>query len=360
MAYETLVEAIYAAGALPELWPDLLEEIAGHFDARGGMIIWTNPDRQERISSPGIAAVAQDFFEQGWGERNSRISRYLARPPYAGFLTDLDLHSEEELRTLPIYRDFLVPRGADAGAATLVQGVGDDSFAITVEGFAGHDEARAALTALDALRPHLARAATLSGRLQLEQSRAAVAALDLVGTAAAMIDLAGRVLIANARFQDAIGKLFLDQRQRLRLTDAASDRLLSTAIDRLLHERQGSSIPIRSAGEAPAVLHIVPVRGDARDLFARSAGFVLLADPADRSLPDADLLRALFDLTPAEARVARSIAEGPGVKGVARESGLSVETVRSHLKAVFQKTGTRRQSELSALLARYRGGIARD
>ncbi len=353
MSDELLIDAIYEAGALPEHWPHLLERIAKRFDAKGGNIIGSNPHWQIQVSSPGIAEVTRQFFEQGWNEQNSRISRYVARPPYAGFMTDLDLHSEGELQTLPMYRDFLVPLGADAGAATLVQGVGNDNLAITIEGFPGHAEARAALGALDLLRPHLARAATLSGRLQLEKARAAIAALDLIGTSAATLDLSGRVQIANQRFQDGIGALFLDRRQRLHLADEQSDRLLGSALEKLLRHREGSSIPVRLAQGLPAVLHILPVRGDARDIFANSAGFALLADPSDRSLPDADLLQHLFDLTPAEARIARTIAEGAGVRNVAGASGLSPETVRSHLKAVFQKTGTSRQSELSALLNRY-------
>ncbi len=350
---DTLVDAIYEAGAIPELWPSVLDKLADLVGARGGNIICARPGGQQiRASSPRIEQVAREFEARGWGARNSRLDRYLARPPHAGFLTDSDLHSEEELRTLPVYAEFLVPRGAAAGAATLVRGAMDDALAITMEGFADHAGSRAAVPMLDALRPHLARAATLSGRLAMERARAAVEALAMIGTPAAMLDTQGRLLIANALFEPAIGKSVLDLRSRLKLLDARSDKGFSEALARLLAKQEGSSIAI-DLGSRRAAMHLLPVRGHARDIFSSATGLLIFSDAADGRLPQQDLLQALFDLTPSEARIAREIAQGSGITAVAAAAGLSRETVRSHLKAVFEKTNTRRQSELAMLLPRY-------
>ena len=57
-------------------------------------------------------------------------------------------------------------------------------------------------------------------------------------------------------------------------------------------------------------------------------------------------------LTPAEARVACAVAEGRDLKSLAERESVSVETVRAQLKAVFRKTGTRRQNELAARILR--------
>jgi DNA-binding CsgD family transcriptional regulator len=59
----------------------------------------------------------------------------------------------------------------------------------------------------------------------------------------------------------------------------------------------------------------------------------------------------LFDLTPAEARVARGISEAQTVDTVADALGVSRETVRTQLKAVLAKTGVAKQTELVNLLA---------
>jgi len=63
----------------------------------------------------------------------------------------------------------------------------------------------------------------------------------------------------------------------------------------------------------------------------------------------------LFDLTPAEARVARSLASGKTVEDIAADGGVSLSTVRTHVRGVLAKTGCDRQIEVVALLA----GIAR-
>jgi DNA-binding CsgD family transcriptional regulator len=62
-----------------------------------------------------------------------------------------------------------------------------------------------------------------------------------------------------------------------------------------------------------------------------------------------------FDLTPAEARLAAHLASGATLQAVAERLGISKETARNQLKMVFAKTGTNRQAQLVALLARLPG-----
>jgi len=56
-----------------------------------------------------------------------------------------------------------------------------------------------------------------------------------------------------------------------------------------------------------------------------------------------------FGLTPAEVRLASVIAAGGRLGDYAAQQGVSLGTVRTHLKAVFAKTGVHRQSELVRL-----------
>jgi DNA-binding CsgD family transcriptional regulator len=69
-------------------------------------------------------------------------------------------------------------------------------------------------------------------------------------------------------------------------------------------------------------------------------------------MPDrrTDVLRALYGLTAAEARVAISVIAGAGIIGAATTLAISPNTVKSHLARVFDKTGARSQSELATLL----------
>jgi len=63
-------------------------------------------------------------------------------------------------------------------------------------------------------------------------------------------------------------------------------------------------------------------------------------------------LGTLFGLTAAEARLAVTLMEGRSLSEASEVRGLSRETVKSQLSAIFSKTDTKRQGELIRLLAR--------
>jgi DNA-binding CsgD family transcriptional regulator len=62
-------------------------------------------------------------------------------------------------------------------------------------------------------------------------------------------------------------------------------------------------------------------------------------------------LRDLHGLTEAEAKVASALFMGRSTKEAALSLGISVNTVKAHLKGIFRKCGVRSQAELSQLLA---------
>ena len=66
--------------------------------------------------------------------------------------------------------------------------------------------------------------------------------------------------------------------------------------------------------------------------------------------PDMPLLRALFDLSPAEAKLAAALASGMTLKEAAAGARIQINTARSYLDSIFRKTGTHQQSQLVALL----------
>ena len=66
--------------------------------------------------------------------------------------------------------------------------------------------------------------------------------------------------------------------------------------------------------------------------------------------PPVELVQSLFDLTPAEARVARSLAAGKSVDDIAADGGTSANTIRTQVRGVLEKTGCKRQVDIVALL----------
>lgn len=67
-------------------------------------------------------------------------------------------------------------------------------------------------------------------------------------------------------------------------------------------------------------------------------------------VPSPSILTGLFDLTPAEMRLASSLARGLSLMDAAQAGGVKFSTARSYLERIFRKTGTNQQGQLIALL----------
>jgi DNA-binding CsgD family transcriptional regulator len=175
-----------------------------------------------------------------------------------------------------------------------------------------------------------------------------------MGIPALVFDDKGKVLAANALIE-AIGSAVRWRAfDRVALKDKAADALLHEAI--AVSSAEGPtgirSFPVHDIdAEQIMVAHVIPVRLSARDVFVLASGVLALTPVTAPEAPPVELVQSLFDLTPAEARVARQLAAGQTVEAIATDSGVSVTTVRTHVRGVLEKTGCHRQGEVVALLS---------
>jgi len=77
---------------------------------------------------------------------------------------------------------------------------------------------------------------------------------------------------------------------------------------------------------------------------------VIVTRPGAHEEPDIHPLAELFSLTPVETRLICQLLKGLNLQEAARALQLKVQTVRTYLKLIFQKTGTHRQVELVQLM----------
>ncbi len=59
-----------------------------------------------------------------------------------------------------------------------------------------------------------------------------------------------------------------------------------------------------------------------------------------------DVLHQVYNLTPAESRVVSKLLDNPDVEAAADALHISISTIRTHLKHIYRKTDTNRQSAL--------------
>jgi len=357
-----LLDDIYEAGAVPELWPKALASLTERIRASGALVLSAQANGDAKwMASPAFAQVAADYFASGLHTGNERTRRLLAKQ-HSGFITDSDVFQPGEELADPAFQQFWLPRGLGWGAATIIPVPSGETLIFHVERrrVDGPVE-RELVDLLDGLRPHLARAALFSARLGLEHARSMARAMELVGLPCAVLRGNGKMLAANAQFLAMIPDLVEDRLDRLHIVDAAADRLLADALSGLSLTKEPAhvnSIPLKARSERlPHVLHLLPIRGAANDFFS-SATSLLIVNPIDRTaVPTAEVIQGLFDLTPTEARVARGIAQGQRIEELAIKSGVSRETIRNHVKAVLAKTGLSRQQDLVSLLAGVNVGM---
>lgn len=82
---------------------------------------------------------------------------------------------------------------------------------------------------------------------------------------------------------------------------------------------------------------------------------IFIQDPAAIPPFPGEAFGRLCGLTNAELRVVLALAPGIGLQKIANEQGVALNTIRTHLKLVFQKTYTCRQADLVALILRIAG-----
>ena len=351
---EKLIDRIYECSVVPELWPDVLDELALLTDSTGGMLFsarkavnWT--------ASENVFDAFETYVKDGWlGKCPRRMCMIEKSQPT--FFVEQDFWSEEELANNPFYRDFFHPRGLGWSAGTLLQMPTGDNIVFSIERQLDQGPIeRNHVERLNELRPHLLRSAFVSARLGLQRAQGAGETLARFGLPALVLDADGKFVEANERADTIADHIkFKAPDRRVAFADRRAGAFLTSALERLdgVSATDSLSFPIRNEdGHAIFVGHVMPVKLAAHDIFANSYA-LLFFTPLDRTrAPSKDLMRSLFDMTVAETRIAKGLVKGQTLTEIASDGGVSITTVRSQFSSILEKTGCSRQAELVGLLA---------
>ncbi len=352
-----LIDRIYECAFAPECWPGVLDELTAIADAKYGTLFAANTKVSRWTGTTNNHKHMKWFSERDILARSRLFSRAIAAR-HAGFVSDYGIFTDEEMEKDPWYTEALWPIGAGWTAGFAIPAPTGDTI------YLGFARARTrgpiepdVIRTLDTFRPHLARSALMSARLQLERARIASETLEAIGLPALVFDERGKVLAANPLIEALTEHVRWRAHDHISLKDSDADALFQQAIATLNVESTPSTRSFAVRGlerNAALVAHVVPLRRTARDIFLRCAGVLVLTPVTLPHAPPVELVQSLFDLTPAEARVARDLTAGQTVEEIASSGSISVNTVRSHVRGLLEKTGCRRQVEAVALL----GGIS--
>lgn len=201
---------------------------------------------------------------------------------------------------------------------------------------------------LDALLPHIAKIIRL--RSLIEKISASATTADLV---------LNRLPIGVITFStnSSLPTLNLVADQLIRTAPTLLSHLQKLAASKFNHCRRVNRQPnIAQFIELPDPLnemfHFV-VMADVPTSQPGSAALTFFVVTSNRHIPmDIGALQQLFQLTYAEARIASLIVNGNHIGQIAETLAISLNTVRTHLRHIFEKTNVERQADLIHLLLR--------
>lgn len=212
--------------------------------------------------------------------------------------------------------------------------------------------------------PHLERSIKLHMQLnRIETERNLYAgAVDQLAVGTIILDEDGKVLqtnrVAERLLQDKDGlKLVNDGLQVGNPRDTQEFRRL---VKQALHSQRSNMPSVvealrvqRASGKADLGIIVRSVPLSAWNEGTQCPSVVIfISDPEQESSAPQEIVKALFDLTPAEAQLAMLLANGLTLDEASDALGISRNTARAHLRSTFSKTGVTRQTMLVRLILR--------
>lgn len=212
--------------------------------------------------------------------------------------------------------------------------------------------------------PHLERSIKIHMQLnRIETERNLYAgAVDQLAVGTIILDEDGKVLqtnrVAERLLQDKDGlKLVNDGLQVGNPRDTQEFRRL---VKQALHSQKSNQPSVvealrvqRPSGKADLGIIVRSVPLSAWNEGKQCPSVVIfISDPEQESSAPQEIVKALFDLTPAEAQLAMLLANGLTLDEASDALGISRNTARAHLRSTFSKTGVTRQTMLVRLILR--------
>jgi DNA-binding CsgD family transcriptional regulator len=358
---ETCIGSIYDAALSPEHWDGAVQQIGVSFGAK---VLLLHGGVQ---SFRGAQGWALDIDPRTWAEGSDEAYRPETNPalrivlsaPLGAVLDRRQFVTDDGMDRHPLRTNFFHPNGIFHLLLSQVQ-QDTDSATLLFIARRRQDPAfdRRETRGMTVLAGHVGRAMRTHRALRLAEARglAFAQALERLRHGVILADSGLRVLHANRAAEVMLdaGEGLARRFGRLTLGDPRAQAALEAAARRLAgpwpEPGEARIVLPRPGGRPPRAVTVLPALGDGPSAVATGARLlILVADPEGAAAPDPAALARAFGLTAAEARVAALAAGGTHVDIIAARLGVSANTVKAQLKAVYLKTGTGNRAELLRL-----------
>ena len=360
-AFVEIIGRIYEAAEDPLIWPDVLRRLGNEFGSTVNVFTLNNKE------SPLSEVAVSDGGDPKW-EKESNDYYYstnivfkrltpLMKPGQV--ISSADAISNDELLNSEYYQDFLRRGDVFYLLGSVVSATVTSNAVLTLARSQRYGPWSAAdKENLTFLTPHLQRAVRLSAKFaRLGQERDEL--LNRLPMGVIVLGESGRVEFLN-RAAEAI----LEKKDGLCCRANCISAVDSNESDHLRSIISGAksttggkgtcggSLSIsRSSGCRPYSVMVAPLRPAPTSYLSQTQGVaIFISDPEASQPTNLERLAAMFALTPSESRLADRLIQDQSLAEAADALGITIQTARVHLKRIFGKTDTSRQSELMRLL----------
>ncbi len=352
---EKLTQRLYEAAAGETPWSIALEALDGYMGSFGTVVLRLTKG-QPTISSPSLVETTTDYAREGWDRIDERF-RSVPKMRSGGIARDHDLFSEDQMKRMPFYQDFILTHGLKWWSGFAVKAAGQEYCFSLQRSSRQNDFGRNDYERMVATRPLLVSILTLQQARIDARLEGMLDILEALSQPAFVITHHGAVLRWNGHAEALLGKGLKVVNGRLGAEIDEGRR----AIEDLDYQLRGRAFStslatrpvfvVRPIGR-PLILSILSDGPVVADLFASGGAIVVACDPDLRPRGGEEILAAAFHLTRAEASLAAGVATGLSLVDYAEQAGLAEATVRTLMKRVLAKSDTSRQGEFIAMAGR--------
>jgi DNA-binding CsgD family transcriptional regulator len=361
-----LIQGVYDAVLEPKGWASFVEAFEERLGGAAVMLQlpqWS-PDRPWELVAPSFAPTFLAAYQE----------RFVQQDPFRPGLEESGVGSfefgdalvlDDALEQSSFHHDWLAPQELlphPSLHGVLARDPRHGTAAIRVfQRRAAPRLARRQWELGQRLMPHLQQAVKIHFQsLQNTAERCALLAmLDHTVVGLIAVDARGHVLATNRAADRLVAQrdgLSVDRDgvEAAKWEETASIR---QAIEEVAHTSGGSASAVRAvclsrpSGRPALEALVTPVAAGAQGRGSECPrALLLVSDPANQATAPPHTLARFYGLTRAEARVACILASGSSLAEASQQLGISVGTVRTHLRHLFEKTQTHRQAALVRLL----------
>jgi DNA-binding NarL/FixJ family response regulator len=374
---ETIAD-VYASVGRPQSFNGVLRRIRTLLNASSGMLFTPFRDPSEggfgfvdHVNTALFTKYRAYYWDKDpWAREGERKGLIVT----GSVVWDEALISEHALGKEEIYPDLMIPMDTTRICCSIVMGDEDTvvprTYLSVYRGLGSRPFTEEERTALQLLGPHVLQAIRLAYRLEFAESALASAysALHEVACGVVVVDRDKWIVFMNRpaeRLCSGERGLHISRQLHsepvLRAARAQEDPAFQQAIDSAIRlfalnscdRPRSTPVAVHGALElGPLLITALPLPPNMRRTVSKTArAVVLLEDPAQKHLAGERLFVTLFGFTSAERRVAKALLEGEHPKAIAERFDVSENTIRTHIKALYEKTNTRRMGALLSMLS---------